>query len=443
MARTIGTSNRRVAIADDSGLIYSDDYRNGWLAGFRSIGCEVNVFDIRMLRRAGSLGSSPYRSVAMPGTAKTIAREIVKWQPSLVFAHHGRAASNTDFLNELHRAGIPTAVYLCDEPYETGETARYSPNFRFVFSMDPATVEVHRLSRPDRKNVYYLPPAVDPTHFELRPYSKRKGSRAFFLGNATLVPRPEWLKPVVKLVEGADVRFFETVGKNHPKWIPAKDHPKHYADCLVGLNVHRDPRITEDCFKRRVVGRSKHTPIPAGLKLCADRPARWGTGFWNDGNLPAAHVNPRFFEMAACGTLVVSDSHRSELDRMFPMAPQASDPEHFRELVLYYLDHLDEAEAIGEACSTLTSRRHTYTHRAAEVLIRTGCMTLAQEDRLSSLGAQEDWLTPQDCARLMARSSSDRTGPSERWSPRSGMLLTRTSGRVSDQDSLDAPTPWL
>ena len=48
------------------------------------------------------------------------------------------------------------------------------------------------------------------------------------------------------------------------------------------------------------------------------------------------------------------------------MAPQAEDPEHFYELVRYYLDHLDEAEEIGRACSFLISSRHSYRHRAAE-----------------------------------------------------------------------------
>lgn len=442
MARTIGQQSRRVAIADDSGLIYSDDYRNGWLAGFKAIGCEVKSFDVRVLRRAGSMGTSPYRSIAMPGTGKAIANQIVKWKPSIVFAHHGRAASNGDFLSQLHRNGITTAVYLCDEPYEVGETARYSTGFKHVFTMDPCTIEVHRQSRPDRKSVFYLPPGVDTTLFRRVPYKQRRGSRAFFLGNATLTPRVDWLKLVEKVVDGADIRFFKTVGKTHPKWVPANAHPELYAQCLVGLNVHRDPRITEECYKRRVVGRSKHTPIPSGLKLARGRPDRWGTGFWNDGNIAGHHVNPRFFEMAACGTLVVSDDHRRELARMFPMAPRADCPERFAELVLYYLEHLDEAEAIGRECSTLISRRHTYSHRAAEILIRTGCLVSAQEGQLSSLGEQADWMTPQDFEPLTGRSLSAAIGPSEPWSPRYGMSLTRGSGSASDQDSLDAPTSW-
>lgn len=445
VARTIGIGvgeKVRVAIADDSGLIYSDDYRQGWRNGFVAAGCEVQVFDISVLRKIGASSISPYRSRVMPGTAKSLADQIAKWRPHLVWCHHGRAASNEEFLMRLRKDGIKTAVYLCDEPYETGETARYSPRFAYVFTMDPCTVEAHRLSRRDRNGVFYLPPGVDVSHFQTRDYDSRSVS-AFFLGNATLVPRPEWLKPILRAVDGADIRFFKTVGKRDPKWIPVQDHPKHYANCIVGLNVHRDPTITLECYKKRVLGRPSSMHVPAGMQLCHTMPAKEGTGFWNDANLPAAHVNPRFLEMAACGTCVVSDDHRSELARMFPMAPRARDPQHFLELVLHFLQHPKQAAMIGAACSYLIFRRHSYTHRAAEVLIRVGLMAPDQAAQHSSLAEPEVWLTPQDCEQLLARSSSEATGRSERWSPRYGMSLISQSGSPSESDSLDVPTPWL
>jgi spore maturation protein CgeB len=443
MARTLGVSEPvRVAIADDSGLIFSDDYRLGWEVGFRSIGCEVETFDIRVLRQLGIGSLSPYRSRAMPGTAKALAEQIVKWKPHLVWCHHGRAASNGDFLGRLHKEGIKSAVYLCDEPYEVGETARYSPSFRHVFTMDPCTLDVHRRSRRDRDNVFYLPPCADPFRFQYRTYENRSVS-ALFLGNATLVPRLDWLKPIDRLVDGADIRFFKSVGKGHPKWVSAEDHPDLYSSCIVGLNVHRDPAITLDCFKKRVLGRSKHMQIPLGLELCKQMPAKEGTGFWNDGNLPSAHVNPRFFEMASSGACVVSDAHRPELARMFPMAPRASDPDHFVELVMHYIKHQDEAEKIGAACSYLISKRHSYRHRAAEVLIRVGLRGLDRDSQHSFLGEPGDWLTPQDFERLKESWSSVAIGRSERWSPAYGTSLTRMSGSPSESDSLDVLTPWL
>jgi len=445
VARKVGvspTDKIRVAIADDSRLIYSDDYRSGWKRGFEAIGCEVQIFDVSVLRQLTSTGFSPYRSTRMPGMAKHVADQVARWKPHLVWCHHGRAASNEEFQLRFKREGIKTAVYLCDEPYESGETTRYSPRFQYVFTMDPCTVDAHRRSRKERNNVFYLPPGVDVVHFARQPYAGRKAS-AFFLGNATLIPRLEWLKPVERLVNGADIRFFKTVGKGDPKWVKLEDHPKHYADCIVGLNVHRAPEITNECYKKRVLGRPRTMPVPEGITLCRQMPAREGTGFWNEGNLPAAHVNPRFMEMAACGTCVVSDDHRTELARMFPMAPRAQDPDHFVELVLYYLKHPDEAEKIGAACSYLISKRHSYAHRAAEVLIRVGLMGWGQEGPHSFLGEPEGYLSQQDLSLLLERSSSEATGLSERWSPAYGMSLISTSGSPSESDSLDVQSPWL
>ncbi len=177
--------------------------------------------------------------------------------------------------------------------------------------------------------------------------------------------------------------------------------------------------------------------------MCPGMPTQEGTGFWNDGNLPAAHVNPRFMEMAACGTLVVSDDHRSELARMFPMSPRASDPGHFLELVQHYIKHPDEASAIGSTCSYLISKRHSYLHRAAEVLIRAGLVESVKASLPSSLGEPADWLSPQDCSEQGIISFSDPIGPSERWSPQYGMSLISRSGSPKDLSSIDAPNPFL
>lgn len=441
------TRTPRIVIADDAGLIYSDDWRRGWIKGFRDLHCNVSIVDISSLRRA--MGGGPY-SVRGQGNAAALADAIVSHKPDLIWCHHGRAASNEFFLSKFRRRGIPTAVYLCDEPYEVGETARYSPRFDFVFSMDWCTVETHKQARAAalRGGVFYLPPCADEDLFVRRGYEARNVP-AFFLGNPTLIPREPWLRAVEAAVPGADVRYWpkggRPVAKGSKEWVGHEDHPKHYAGCVVGLNVHRHPGITKECYTTRIQRRMASMPIPNGAQLCTKMPAQEGTGFWNDFNLPASHVNPRAFEFFACGTLVVSDDTRSELERMFPMAPRAATKERFVELVHYYLEHTNEAEEIGRICSVLVSKRHTYRHRALEVLIRAGLNKHVQDVVASSLGEQGDWLTPQDSELLKATSSSEPTGRSEPWSPASGLSLTRTFGSPSQASSLDAPPiaqPW-
>lgn len=403
----------RVVLADDAGLVYSDNWRHGWAAGFRGLGCHVSTVDIASLRSFGSAGG-PY-STRGGNRGKVLAQMVLSQKPDLVWCYHGRAAAQGAFLEPIRRAGVRTALFLPDEPYETGESARFSPQFDFVFTLDHCTVQAHLKSRPlaRQADVYYLPPCADTSRFVLRPYSERS-TPALFLGNPTLVPRETWLRAVEAAVPGTRVLFWPTKGrpvaKGAANWIPDSEHPKLYSSCKVGLNIHRDPRITRECYKRRVLGRLASTPVPAGLKLWHEMPVDDGTGFWNDANLPAAHVNPRFFEMAACGTLVVNDSNRAELARMFPSAPRAESAARFVQLVQHYLQHPNEAEEIGRGLSSEISKRHTYLHRAAEVLIRTGCKTLLPADRLSSLGEQAEWITPQDLPLPADTSSSAPTG---------------------------------
>lgn len=372
-----------------------------------------------------------------------VASSIVKWGPDLLFTHHGRAASANGFLQELHRYGVKTAVYLCDEPYEVGETAFYSPAFKYVFTMDPCTISAHQKAREGRPHVYYLPPGVDTEHFKRVDYDDRDGPSAFFLGNPNLIPRRDWLRPVERVLEGTKICYWHSVAKGGPEWIPLEAHPKVYGNCLIGLNIYRSPAISADCFKKRCLGRMRSRTIPKGMTLTEKMPAKEGTGFWNDPNLPASHVNPRFLEMAACGTLVVSDDSRSEHSRMFPMAPVAENPAHFLELINYYLNHLNEAQEIGRICSYLISRQHTYQHRAAEVLVRTGLVDVESESLATSLGAPEDWLSPQDWTELGEKLSSGRTGRSERWSPAFGKSSTALCGSPSEATSIDVQRPWL
>lgn len=436
-----------VVIADDAGLIYSDDWRRGWVKGFKDIGCTVKVIDISPLRRQSFGG--PFSVRGMPA-AVAMASNIIAMKPDLVFCHHGRAAGNDHFLQRLRRVGAKTAVYLCDEPYEVGETARYSPKFDYVFSMDYCTVETHRNARhkSTRNNVFYLPPCADDAFFKYRDYRERE-IPAFFLGNPTLRPRKEWLEAVEKGVPGAQIKYWPSKGrpiaKGHPSWINAEDHPKYYANTLVGLNIHRHPGITTECYRSRVRARPSTLQIPQGMVLAPNPPKIDGTGFWNDADLPASHVNPRFFEFAACGTLVVSDDHRDEMERMFPFAPRAQSQEHFVELVRYYIEHKKEAEEIGILCSRLVTKLHSYRHRALEVLIRVGLKRLVREEVVSSLEAQGDFLTPQDLQHRTDSLSSERTGRSARWSPPSGSSLMEMYGNPSRADSLDVPPtvlPW-
>jgi hypothetical protein len=431
-------------IADDTKLGYSDNYRAGWPEGFRRMGCDVQVVDIGFMRnyhRIGGRRAGPMsmRSVLSP---KQCGREIAKREPDLVWFHHGRNGASPELLNAIRESGALTACYLCDEPYETGETAIYARHYDHAFTMDACTLEVHRRSRRERKNVWYLPPGTDTEFFRPGATFGERTIPALFLGNGKLTPREKYLRPVARLVKQAVINYFGTVGKgNKQKWIPLEQHPSLFGDTQIGLNIHRDPRISKECFDTRVRNRPKDMQHPAGLDLCQS-PTGWGTGFWNDGDLPASHWSPRFMDMSACGCLVINDGARSEIEREFDFVPQADDPQHFVELVLHYIANPDKAEEIGRACAERISKRHDYRHRAAEVLIRLGLKDRIRDDLLSSLGAPREWLTPQELDVLSDKSPLGRTGRSDTWIPRYGSALTNQSSSRNATTLRDRDPGW-
>lgn len=449
MVKNIRRAIPRVAIADASGLIYSDDYRQGWTNGFRSIGADVRVFDIGLLAKMPRQRSGPYSIGSSARHAAMVAKNMVAWDPDLVWCHHGRAAGMEGFLGEFKKRGIRTAVYLCDEPYESGETVKYSPMFDFVFTMDPCTIHLHALARRNREVVFYLPPAAETDHFKYVGYEQRESlegkgihiAPVMFLGNASLKPREDYLRPVENAIAGAEIRYWKATMKGKEGWVPLQDHPKLYSRCMVGLNVHRSPWMDEKCLKTRVKSGRSTTPSFPGLAPNRN-PAEFGTGFWNDYNLPAAHVNPRFFEMSACGTLVVNDDHRTELARMFPWAPRASSPERFLELVLHYLDRPEEAAKIGYRCHQEILRRHTYRHRAAEILHRTGLRMPTRGSGSMSSEVLQDCLTTQDFDQLGVHQSSEPTGHYDTYDPRIGLALTQEYGSPKSDGSLRMDYPW-
>ncbi len=448
MNRPLGLRGKtpHIVIADDSGLIFSDDYRAGWKEGFEGIGCRVTVIDISPMRNYVKLGGRESMLSMRSPLPKLLAQNVVNMNPDLVFCHHGRGASADMFLATLRGKGIRTAVYLCDEPYECGETSLYSPKFGTVFTMDPSTMKLHERARNERKNVFYLPPGCNVRHFKTKPYKDRTGPNTFFLGNGSLHPRKPYLEAVERIIPKSDIRFMSATIKGKDRWVSYEDHPRHYGNCLIGLNVHRSPWADKNCWNKRIIKRPPNFPwvkgqeIPDATNTSKERGR--GTGFWNDYNLDAHHWNPRFLEMATCGTLVINDDSRTELAREFDYVPQAKDPAHLIELIQYYLGHLDEAEEIGQRCRTQIFKRHTYQHRAAEVLIRVGLREWLKDEKCSSLGAPEGWLTPQDFEQLTARSSSEQTGRSARWNPPSGRSSTGTSGLPNGGTSTDARTAW-
>ncbi len=75
----------RIVIADDSRLIFSDDYREGWKWGFQAIGCDVQMMDVAELRKGLNVGGIPSAlSMGRNMAAKPMADYLCNLDPDLM-----------------------------------------------------------------------------------------------------------------------------------------------------------------------------------------------------------------------------------------------------------------------------------------------------------------------------------------------------------------------
>lgn len=80
--------------------------------------------------------------------------------------------------------------------------------------------------------------------------------------------------------------------------------------------------------------------------------------------------NMRLFEATGVGALLLTD-HKDNLGELFEIGKEIvaySSAEEAAELILYYLAHPDEAQAIARAGQARTLREHTYRHRMEELV---------------------------------------------------------------------------
>ena len=90
-------------------------------------------------------------------------------------------------------------------------------------------------------------------------------------------------------------------------------------------------------------------------------------------------VNERIFKILYAGGFCISDNVIGYKTTFGEHVPLADDPEHFKELIDYYLDRPSERLKIAEAGRDHVKQNHTGFHRAAQILSAFGNEDLSKE----------------------------------------------------------------
>lgn len=252
-----------------------------------------------------------------------LAQKIERFRPDLLFVVHGRR-----FVQRWGKrfAGIRSAVWLLDEPYEVDDTAAWSQHFDLVFVNDASTLARHR-------HAHELPVAYAPRLHHGDPEAKRP-YRVGFIGGAN--PSRERMlaglarRGLLDYVVGGPWREPGLVASCLAPNIPAERTAALYRDTAIVVNVFRD----------------RH--------------------HYNRGGLKAVAMNPRVCEALACGALVISEP-REELARLVPELPTFTNEAEAAALIERLLADRAKRLAVQRACAARLADA-TYAQRLRTVM---------------------------------------------------------------------------
>jgi hypothetical protein len=252
--------------------------------------------------------------------------KVRNFAPDLLFVVHGRRFSER-WKNEF--AGLRSAVWLVDEPYEVDDTARFSNLFGTVFINDPATLHRHG-------NAHYLPVCYDPDIYFYRPCEQRPYTVGFIGG---FNPHREQALAhlaqcgMLSYVVGGPWRNARVNALSKSGNIPARETADLYRRTQIVVNLFR----------------SRH--------------------HFNNSRIPAIALNPRVYEGLACGAMVISE-HRPELDTLCPEMQTFRTPDEMEFQIARYLRDPDLLASVRKACIRRFAP-HTYCRRLSAVMSTT------------------------------------------------------------------------
>ncbi|MBI5058343.1 glycosyltransferase [candidate division KSB1 bacterium] len=318
-------------------------------AALSRLGHDVELFDLAEYhgphRALESLTSSPTHRRALQGLHATLLSEMIAARAIEFRADLVWAVAQTPLvpatLAELKQAGVRTAFWFVEDFRLFDYWREIGPHYDAFFTIQRGQF-VQALADAGIRNSAYLPLAADPrVHrpLNLDPEVRtRFGSRTSFVGAGYPNRRAAFSElrlPDFKIWgnDWPDHGPLATIVQEHGRRLESAECVNVFNATEVNLNLHSSMRSS--------------SVDPAG-----------------------DFVNPRTFELAACGAFQLVD-RRTELAELFAEGTEQVVFDSIDELpglVSYYLDHPAPRQVIAGAARERVLREHTYEHRLATAL---------------------------------------------------------------------------
>ncbi|MFO0775928.1 MAG: glycosyltransferase [Nitrospiraceae bacterium] len=283
----------------------------------------------------------------------TLAR-VAEDPPDLVFAM-AQAPLSLGILQQLRKRNFLTTMWFVENYRHLTYWQQVASGYDYWFVIQRGAC-IDALRAAGASSVHYLPMAADPT-----------------------VHRALSLSPVEQTEFGADLSFVGAGYANRRELLPtllSRDwsfklwgNEWDGADGVRSVLQRNGARIdTDTCmkiFNATTVNLNLHSHTGRGFDPQAD------------------FVNPRTFELAACGAFQLTD-RRSLLPELFTAQEVAtvSDPASLSSEIGRWLHEPAARDAMRAAAQRRVLVEHTYRHRAAALLTQVG---MSQPDRIGAL----------------------------------------------------------
>ncbi|AKG35966.1 CgeB family protein [Paenibacillus durus] len=343
---------------------YRDGYRQGYHLGL----CEA----VRQLNPGTAGAQRPLRLMYVPqgfdaidaGVSEALAGLVTELivcpphamletaareSPEAVLVMNGLHVFPDDHLEqiaEIRRRGISTAIWFVDDPYFTEDTAVLCRHYDHVFTHELGCLDFYRSLGAD--SVHYLPLCVNPGMFNPRRIGPAYCYDIVFIGNA-FFNRTELfdrLTPILlrhrTFIAGG---FWERLKKFdmlspliHKGFIPPEETANYYSGAKLVINIHR--------------------------------PWESGQDNRNSYRIPAKSINPRTYEISACGAMQITDVREDLTEHYRPGydLETFSSPRELESKIEYYLKHEKERRTFALRALRTTLRNHTFAARLPKLL---------------------------------------------------------------------------
>jgi len=271
--------------------------------------------------------------------SQSILAKVETFEPDLVLAM-AQAPLNHQVLKRLRRDGVTTAMWFVEDFRLFTYWKSFAP-FYDIFAVIQKEPFIGELAAIEQPNALYLPLAALPDFHkpvELSPVERRKfGSDVSFMGAGYPNRR---------------IAFRELVNRDFKIW-GTEWEGDHVLMPLVQMNGARVS--SEDCvkiFNATTINLNLHSSVQADDLIT-------GGDF----------INPRTFELAACGAFQLVD-RRSLMDEAFAEDELATfdSMAKLAEKMDYFLAHPEEREGISQKARERVLRDHTYQARMQTLL---------------------------------------------------------------------------